>query len=510
MRFYILIITLGLLLPSCAPTIKVVAKYPSEQKKTEELVKGKGSSGRTVKRIEYYPNGAKKSEVDIKLSKKYGKYIGYHKNGATAVIGNYAGNQQSGKWIWTGMTGIIDSVHTYKIGVLNGKTIYYKDGEIHIQKKYTDGKLNGKFVEFYDNGNKKVTGSYLENLPHGQWLWRNEDKSKERLIHFRMGIKHGNIRVWNDGFLNLSGEFDNDLKTGTWQWYQSKKQLDSLATYTNGILDGEFKAWHHNFEPAVIGSFRQGNPHGEWRWWSENKTPDSLKTYSHGRLNGLVAFYYNNGQLKRSAYYQTDMLHGIAQSYFASGQIKTKISYQTGQKMGPYEKWSSSAIPEEMGSYAHDKLNGIVERWYTTGASASISMYDEGVLNGVMKVYSLSNVLKRELFYEKGKQTVRFEYHDNGRFKMVSILKDAEPIYERNWNALGVETTDEKYIVGTSLKSEFYLSGFLKYECTYKRGGKHGVEWWFDERHEPTQINIYYLGEKILSEDLLGNDETSK
>ena len=99
MRFYILIITLGVLLPSCAPTIKVVAKYPSEQKKTEELVKGKGSSGRTVKRIEYYPNGAKKSEVDIKLSKKYGKYIGYHKNGATAVIGNYAGNQQSGKWI---------------------------------------------------------------------------------------------------------------------------------------------------------------------------------------------------------------------------------------------------------------------------------------------------------------------------------------------------------------------------------------------------------------------------
>ena len=76
MRFYVLIITLGLLLFSCAPTIKVVDRYPSEQKKTEELVRGEGSSARTVKRIEYYSNGAKKSEVDIKLGEKYGKYIG--------------------------------------------------------------------------------------------------------------------------------------------------------------------------------------------------------------------------------------------------------------------------------------------------------------------------------------------------------------------------------------------------------------------------------------------------
>jgi antitoxin component YwqK of YwqJK toxin-antitoxin module len=75
---------------------------------------------------------------------------------------------------------------------------------------------------------------------------------------------------------------------------------------------------------------------------------------------------------------------------------------------------------------------------------------------------------------------------------------------------MGVETTDEKYIVGTRLDSEFYLSGFLKYECTYKGGDKHGVEWWFDNNHNPTKINIYYLGEKILSHDLLLDNETSE
>ncbi|MEA1881871.1 MAG: hypothetical protein U9N31_05660, partial [Candidatus Marinimicrobia bacterium] len=329
------------------------------------------------------------------------------------------------------------------------------------------------------------------------------DKTKARLIHFRMGIKHGDIRVWNDGFLNLSGEFNNDLKTGIWQWYQSKKQLDSLATYTNGILDGEFKAWHHNSQPAVIGSFRQGNPHGEWKWWSENENLDSLKTYMNGRLNGPSEFYHKNGQLKFAMNYKSDFLEGESQSYFASGDIKLKTTYQSGEKSGPYEIWSSSARLEEKGSFFGNQLHGQVQRWYSTGVSASIASFDRGVLDGVVQIFTLSNALKRELFYDKGAEIARFEYHDNGRFKRVLILDDGETRYERKWNKSGIEETEEKYILGTKLDSEFYLSGFLKYECIYKNGKKHGMEWWFDEQHNPRKVNLYYYGKTIVSYELV-------
>ena len=502
MRFYVLIITLGLLLPSCAPTIKVVDRYQSEQKKTEELVKGKGSSVHTVKRIEYYPNGAKESEVDIKLDEKYGKYIGYHKNGATAVIGNYAGNEQSGKWTWTGMTGIIDSVHTYKFGILNGKTIYYKDGEIHIQKKYTDGKLNGKFLEFYDNGNKKVTGSYLENLPNDKWLWWEGDKSKSRIVNFSNGIKHGNIQVWNEGISVLSGSFNQDQKSGTWKWYRSKKDLDSLANYSKGLLNGPYKTWHSNGKIAVKGSFKNGMLEGFWQWYSEDDNSDSSKTFTQGLLNGQSKFYYKNGQLKRSVYYASNFLQGEENSYFSSGQIKEKTTYHSGKKTGPYEIWNASARPEEKGSFIDDELHGMIQRWYFTGASASIASYKAGILDGVMQVFTLSNRLKRELFYNKGKEIARFEYHDNGRFKRVVIIDDGELQYERKWSQSGLENTAERFITGTRMNSDFYLSGVLKYECIYKGKNKYGMEWWFDETRNPTKINLFLNGQEIVSHEL--------
>ena len=66
----------------------------------------------------------------------------------------------------------------------------------------------------------------------------------------------------------------------------------------------------------------------------------------------------------------------------------------------------------------------------------------------------------------------------------------------------------EKYIIGTHRETDFYLSGFLKYECTFKKEEKHGVEWWFDEDRNPTKVNIFYQGDRILSYDLTSNDES--
>ena len=119
-----------------------------------------------------------------------------------------------------------------------------------------------------------------------------------------------------------------------------------------------------------------------------------------------------------------------------------------------------------------------------------------------MQVYSLSKQLKRELFYDKGKKVAQFDYHDNDRFKRVVILKETEILYERKWNKSGVEETEEKYIVGTRLDSEFYLSGSIKYECIYKNKNKHGMEWWFNEDQNPSRVNLYLNGVKIINYEL--------
>ena len=198
----------------------------------------------------------------------------------------------------------------------------------------------------------------------------------------------------------------------------------------------------------------------------------------------------------------SDQLEGESQSYFDSGEIHSKTTYQLGKKTGPYELWSAIDRPEEKGSYLKDQLHGQVQRWYSTGVTASVASYDEGTLEGVTQFYTLSKMLILEIFYKNGAETARIEYYGNGRFKRVLIVNKGQTQYERKWNKAGVEETEDKFILGTKLDSEFYLSGFLKYECIYKNGLKHGMEWWFDKQRSPTKLNLYIHGESIISYEL--------
>ena len=120
MRFHILFMIAGIFLSNCAPSLHIVEQYPDNKEKTVELMKGKGSSGRIIKRIEYYSNGRKKSEVDINNGRKDGKYLAYTKNAAISIKGRYENGSQSGKWYWYDTAGKLDSIHTYQNSRLHG------------------------------------------------------------------------------------------------------------------------------------------------------------------------------------------------------------------------------------------------------------------------------------------------------------------------------------------------------------------------------------------------------
>ena len=498
-----LILLLSLILFSgCASHSRVIDRYANNAKKTIEIVNGKGDDAKVTKRISYYNNGRVQSELLINNGRPNGKATYYHPNGAIFIKGKHVNGLRDGKWIWTNTHGTIDSTHTFKNGKLDGKTFYYLNGELIEFRTYLGGDRHGEFKEFYPSGSKKVMGKYIKNLPDKTWTWYNEDKSKSRSVSFSEGVKHGNFKIWNDGQLVLTGQFASDQRTGIWKWGRNKKELDSLATYSAGVLNGAFKAWYSNEEPSTFGRYTKGKKDGQWKWWAEEGVLDSSKTFVNGQLNGLSKFYYKNEQLKSWIQYQLGKYDGESILYFPSGEIQSKTTFQTGIKNGPYEIWYSGDRPEEKGQYSDDKPHGKIQRWYSNGEPASIANYTEGKLDSLTQIFTLSGNIKKEIFYEDGNENARMEYHDNGRLKRVLIFTDNEIQYERKWNHLGIEETDEAYIFGTNIDSEFYLSGFLKYECIYKNGQKHGMEWWLDENSNPTQINLYLDGREVVRHEI--------
>ncbi|GIS56386.1 MAG: hypothetical protein CM1200mP1_03240 [Candidatus Neomarinimicrobiota bacterium] len=47
-----------------------------------------------------------------------------------------------------------------------------------------------------------------------------------------------------------------------------------------------------------------------------------------------------------------------------------------------------------------------------------------------------------------------------------------------------------------------FYPGDIKYECIYKGEKKHGMEWWFDDQRNPTKINLFVDGRKIVTHEI--------
>lgn len=70
-------------------------------------------------------------------------------------------------------------------------------------------------AERYDNGQVKRTGTQINSLNEGQWVW-----------------------YFENGKTQIKGEFDKGQRTGIWEQYDSLGHLISSSQYKNNRLHG--------------------------------------------------------------------------------------------------------------------------------------------------------------------------------------------------------------------------------------------------------------------------------
>ena len=93
---------------------------------------------------------------------KHGYYKEYHPDKSYKVVGNFVEGKQDGKWVWYWENGKIKLEVNYKDGkVGDGKWVeYHESGKVKLERNYKDGKLEGKVVGYYENGQVKQEGNY--------------------------------------------------------------------------------------------------------------------------------------------------------------------------------------------------------------------------------------------------------------------------------------------------------------------------------------------------------------
>ena len=80
---------------------------------------------------------------------------------------------------------------------------YYPNGTLTLRTNYTNGKLNGKFEAFFENGKPEMIGQYKNNLREGQWIIYKKDGNQRFKTEYISGIPDNrNIDIYESDYID--------------------------------------------------------------------------------------------------------------------------------------------------------------------------------------------------------------------------------------------------------------------------------------------------------------------
>lgn len=246
-------------------------------------------------KTEYYPDG--------KIKKK-GSYKNNIPEGITRIF-TPEGNVESSKIYKSGAVvgdGIVDN-NGYKQGDWKE---YFETGELKGVGKYLNDQRIGPWKYYYKNGKLEQEGTFLKNeKSDGEWKWFYDNGNVLREENYIDGLRNGvSVEYTDSGTIVAKGEYVDDLEEGPWYYHEGDIVME--GSYKSGVRDGEWKYTYDNGNPFFIGSFLDDNP------------------------NGKQVYYWENGNIKEEGYYIMGKREGDWFKYDNTGTLFLTTTYKNG------------------------------------------------------------------------------------------------------------------------------------------------------------------------------------
>lgn len=182
-------------------------------------------------------------EGEFKEGMKHGEFIKYYGNGKVLSKINFFENRLNGNWTEYYRNGNLLIKKTFKNDLLEGEYIdYYSFGQVLSKRFYMKDKLEGIYEEFYKNGQLHIKTNYKNNVLDGEYIVYHEYefnpivqiKSKK---FYSNGKKEGvflefdeNGNKIKEGFY-IKGKLEGEFFT-----YNKFGKILSKLVYKDGLL----------------------------------------------------------------------------------------------------------------------------------------------------------------------------------------------------------------------------------------------------------------------------------
>lgn len=184
---------------------------------------------------EYYPTGELRSKGKYKNSRPVGEWNFYFTDKSIEITGSYdSKGKKLGEWIWFYPSGDTMTVANYEDGELEGRFVEYdEDLKVVTLGQYTAGFEEG--VWKYFNGEAYEIGKFEGGLREGIWKSYFDANTLASETSYSQNILDGKfVQYWENGNVKLSGKYENGLQEGIWQQYNEEGILSITTLFKEG------------------------------------------------------------------------------------------------------------------------------------------------------------------------------------------------------------------------------------------------------------------------------------
>ena len=351
-------------------------------------------------------------------------------------------------------------IYSYAIDGKNIDRGYYSDGKLaYIQElKIIKGQPpipNGKYIEYYKNGQIKVQGSYKDGKRDGEFKAFLRNGKSAGSVFYKDGrlIKSTLVNSMKDNAsFSLVTDKSYDLNLYEIITEESKNKLleGYLIFKKDGLFNGEKREYYEEGEIKAITPFKNSLAEGTYISYYQNGNIKVKNTYKNGNEEGEGLFYYENGQLEEKYFMKNGKLDGEAINYFEDGKIRNKSIFKDGVLLEEEVYQDNEIIKNtfkneeivQQDIYSKNKVLKAKKFFLENGKMKIISYYENG--NKEEEVFVINELFDGEAF----------KYYPSGKLRNKSFFKDGKR-------------------EGESLT--YYENGKLKKKILYKNGMKNGI-----------------------------------
>ena len=117
----------------------------------------------------------------------------------------------------------------------------------------------GKFIDYYLNGKKEGEGYLFNGKLKGKRLLFYPEGNLSDEVEYENGLQNGiEKRYFKNGTLMQTGEFKNGKEIGIWEMYHPNGQLKQRTNFVNGKMDGESVSYYSTGEIKGKNNYNNG------------------------------------------------------------------------------------------------------------------------------------------------------------------------------------------------------------------------------------------------------------